>query len=107
LAEVQTTTLGISGMACGACARHVSRALEGLTGVVHAEVDLARNEATVEHLPAFTDATGLVAAVRDAGYTARVTGTREDVGQSSALNAPAASCGCGCCGAKGSGQPAR
>lgn len=107
LSEVRTTTLGISGMSCGACVRRVSRALESLTGVVHADVDLAMNEATVEHLPAFTDATALVAAVRDAGYPARVTGTREGAGESSPSNAPAASCGCGGCGAKVSGEAAR
>jgi copper chaperone CopZ len=97
VSEVRTTTLGIGGMSCGTCVRHVSRALDGLSGVVHAEVDLAKNEATVEHLPAFTDEAALVAAVRDAGYPARVTGTREDVGRSSAPKGPVAICGCGCC----------
>ena len=80
------------------CAHHVLRDLEGLSGVVHAEVALANNEATVEHLPAFMDEAALVAAVRDAGYPARVNGTREDVGRSSALKELVTSCGCGCCG---------
>lgn len=47
-AEVRTTTLSIGGMSCGACARHLTNALEGLTGVVHVAVDLKRNQATVE-----------------------------------------------------------
>lgn len=101
--EIRTTTLAVGGMSCGACVRHVSRALDGLSGVVHAEVDLARNEATVEHLPSLTDAAALVAAVGDAGYPARVTGTRE-AGQSSASTAPVATCGCGSCGPKVNGE---
>ena len=95
--EVQTVTLSIAGMSCEACARHIARALDGLTGVVHAEIDLARNEATVEHLPAFTDETAVIAAIRDAGYAARVTGTREDTRLAPASGASLASCGCGCC----------
>ena len=67
-------------MSCGACVRHVLRALDGMSGVVHAEVDLATNEATVEHLPTFTDETALVAAIRDAGYSATVTARTRDVG---------------------------
>ena len=36
-AQVQTTRLSIDGMSCGACVRHVTRALDGLTGVVHVQ----------------------------------------------------------------------
>ena len=70
---VQTTTLSIGGMSCGACVRHVTRALEGLTGVVHVDVDLPHEQARIEHLPDWVDEPGLVAAVKDAGYTARPT----------------------------------
>ena len=44
---VQTTTLRIAGMSCGACVRHVTRALDGITGVVHVDVDLQRGQAVV------------------------------------------------------------
>ena len=37
---VTITTLNIGGMSCGACAQHVARAIEGLTGVVQVDVDL-------------------------------------------------------------------
>ena len=50
--HVRTTILAIAGMSCGACVRHVTNALDGLTGVVHVETDLRTNEASVEHLPA-------------------------------------------------------
>ena len=36
-------------MSCGAGVRHVTRALGGVTGVVHTHVDLRTNEAFVEH----------------------------------------------------------
>lgn len=62
-------------MSCGACVRHVTRALEGMSGVVHVEVDLRANQATVEHLPALVDVIALIAAIHDAGYSARVSGT--------------------------------
>ena len=76
--EVRTTTLAISGMSCGSCVRHVVSALDGLTGVVHVNVDLRTNKASVEHLPAFVDAGSLIGAVRHAGYTARVIDTVDD-----------------------------
>ena len=73
--ELHTTTLNVAGMSCGACVRHVTRALEGMSGVVHVDVNLRTNEVIVEHLPAFVDPIALIAAIRDAGYTARITGT--------------------------------
>ncbi len=97
--EIRTTTLGVGGMSCGACVRHVSRALDGMTGVVHVEVDLGRNEATVEHLPALTDAAALIAAIRDAGYSAAVMRTVDDVDLLPASVPAPVRCGCGCCGA--------
>jgi len=69
---VQTTTLKIAGMSCGVCVRHVTRALDGMTGVVHVDVDIQTHQATVEHLPAWVDETSLISAVTDAGYSARI-----------------------------------
>jgi copper chaperone CopZ len=76
-AQVHTTTLSIGGMSCGACVRHLTSALEGLTGVVHVEFDLKRNQATVEHLPNQADVKKLIAAIEVAGYTARVEATSD------------------------------
>ena len=69
-AMVQTTTLRIAGMSCGACVRHVTRAVDGMTGVVHVDVDLQKGQAVVEHLPDSVNETALVAAITDAGYSA-------------------------------------
>ena len=96
LTAAHSGTFRIGGMSCGACARHVTRALDGMTGVVHAEVDFPKSEATVEHLPAFTDETAIIAAIRDAGYTARATSPRSGAVVGSVPEAREASSGCGC-----------
>jgi copper chaperone CopZ len=44
------TRLSIVGMSCGACVRHLTAALNEVTGVVHVDVDLSKNEAVVNHL---------------------------------------------------------
>ena len=97
--QVRTTTLAIAGMSCGACVRHVTKALDGMTGVVHVDVDLRTNRASVEHLPSFVDQASLMAAVRDAGYAARVVETVDDADPTPVSRA-SASCGCGCCGSQ-------
>ena len=61
---VQTIKLSIGGMTCGSCVRHVTKALYGVAGVVNVDVDLQKNEATVEHLPDSADQRRLVAAVQ-------------------------------------------
>lgn len=103
-AETRTTTLSVAGMSCGACARHVTRALEGMTDVVHVDVDLQTNEARVEHLPASVDAVALIAAVRDAGYHARLTRTTADDHRHPTERQPVTARGCGCCGTSPTGR---
>ena len=87
--------LPIEGMTCASCVSRVERALQRVPGVAKAEVNLATETATV----ALTDgasAESLVAAVRDAGYEARLapaTATSADrswwrVAASAALTAP-------------------
>jgi copper chaperone len=65
---VHTTRLSIAGMSCGACVRHVTTALDGVTGVVH--VDLPKNAAVVDHLLDRVNETGLIAAINHAGLGA-------------------------------------
>jgi len=69
---VHTTRLSIAGMSCSACVRHVTAALNEVTGVVHADVDLSKNEAVVDHLWDRVNEIGLIAAINDAGYQASV-----------------------------------
>ena len=94
---IQTTRISIVGMSCGACVRHVTTALDGLTGVVHIDIDLPKNEAVVEHLLDRVNETGLVAAINNAGYQARVVASSSEPGDLASQSAPARrSTGC-CC----------
>ena len=93
---VQTTLLSVGGMSCGACVRHVTRALDGMTGVVHVEVDLQKEQATVEHLPDWVDEGSLIAAINDAGYQAKVTGGGIQGDDAGPRASAGCSTGCGC-----------
>ena len=60
-------TLGIEGMTCGNCVRHVTRALEGLPGASDVSVSLEDKSAQVTVPEDVTD-DQITAAVADAGY---------------------------------------
>ena len=95
---VHTTRLSIVGMSCGACVRHVTTALNGLTGVVRVGVDLPKNEAVVDHLLDRVNEAGLIEAITDAGYHASVLASSSEPGNLTSQPVPAPrSTGC-CCG---------
>ena len=60
-------TLGIEGMTCGNCVRHVTRALKGLPGASDVSVSLEDKSAQVTVPEDMTD-DQITAAVADAGY---------------------------------------
>ncbi|MBI4881369.1 MAG: copper-translocating P-type ATPase [Planctomycetes bacterium] len=60
--------LPVTGMSCGACVRHVEKALRESKGVESVTVNLATERATVQFDPAVTSLAALAAAVNDAGY---------------------------------------
>ena len=62
-----TKTLTIEGMMCNHCVMHVENALEGLTGVEQAIVDLKIKTAVVTLNGEVSDAE-LTDAVKEAGY---------------------------------------
>jgi len=62
--------LSISGMTCAACSARVERALNGLDGVLKANVNLAMERAAVEYNPAQLSLADIKKAVADAGYRA-------------------------------------
>ena len=66
---MQTLNLKISGMSCGACVSHVTRALQSAPGVQSAVVDLASQSARVEGEN--LDVEQLKAAVEEEGYEAQ------------------------------------
>ncbi len=61
------TELTITGMTCGHCTAAVKKALEKVSGVTSADVDLAAGRATVA---GDAPVAALVAAVQDEGYQA-------------------------------------
>lgn len=60
--------LVVDGMMCAHCQAHVKKALEGVDGVISADVDLEKKTATVEMSADVPDKT-LMDAVTEAGYT--------------------------------------
>lgn len=93
---VHTTRLRIVGMSCGACVRHVTTALNAVTGVVHVDVDLPKNEAVVDQLVDRVNETNLSAAMSNEGYRASVMASSIEPGDLASQPAPASSTGC-CC----------
>ena len=65
-----TLSLRIAGMSCEACVHHVTRALEGTSGVVDVHVDLASSTAHLVVEPARVHVEDLILAVSHAGYAA-------------------------------------
>lgn len=63
--QIQTQTFGIEGMTCASCVQRVERALQKLDGVVHVNVNLATEKATVE---ADVSLLSLIQTVEKAGY---------------------------------------
>jgi len=64
------TILKIDGMSCNHCVQHVKEALEGVAGVISAEVDLKKKSAKVKHGDNATLA-AFKAAVEEAGFEIR------------------------------------
>ncbi len=65
---MEKANLKIGGMTCGGCVRSVSNVLNGLPGVVKADVSLASNGAVVEYDPTRLGIDQLKRAVEEAGY---------------------------------------
>jgi Cu+-exporting ATPase len=72
----ETVSLPILGMTCASCVARVEKALRKVPGVVRADVNLATERATVEHLPSVTRA-DLAAAVKGAGYEVASSSTND------------------------------
>jgi Cu+-exporting ATPase len=66
------TGLLVKGMTCGNCARHVTEAIQGVSGVRSATVSLENNNATVRWNPgAPANIPAVIEAIKNAGYEAK------------------------------------
>ncbi|PSQ77408.1 MAG: copper-translocating P-type ATPase [Bacteroidetes bacterium QH_7_62_13] len=68
--EVRTTesTLTVQGMSCASCVSRVEDALEAVSGVAEATVNLATDRATVRYVPGAAEPADFTVAIREAGY---------------------------------------
>ena len=65
---MSTTKIVVQGMTCGNCVRHVTEALEELSGVSNVEVQLEGGHVTIESA-ADLDSAAVKSAVEEAGYS--------------------------------------
>lgn len=73
LPSASVTQLSVTGMTCGNCARHVTEALQGVTGVQSAAVSLDSHQASVRwRAGAEPDVQALLGAVKAEGFGAEV-----------------------------------
>ena len=70
----ETRELAITGMTCATCAGRVEKALQSVSAVTGAAVNLATERATVEGIAGALRPVDLIAAVRRAGYDAELAG---------------------------------
>jgi Cu+-exporting ATPase len=66
--ERQKISLPVEGMTCASCVSHVQKALQGVSGVDEAAVNLATEQATIQFDPELVRLGTLKQAVHDAGY---------------------------------------
>jgi copper chaperone len=65
---METVTIEVKGMTCGACVAAVERVLHDLHGVEKVDVSLERGQATVDFDAAEVAEDDLRAAIEEAGY---------------------------------------
>ncbi|MEJ2124620.1 MAG: heavy metal translocating P-type ATPase [Alphaproteobacteria bacterium] len=64
--------LAIEGMTCASCVRRIEKVLQGVPGVLEANVNLATERASVRFLQGATNESALEHVVKSAGYDARL-----------------------------------
>jgi copper chaperone len=77
---MQTVQLNVSGMTCGGCVGHVTRALTAVPGVDHVDVSLADNTASVKFDERNASVETLRTALRSAGYDTAPTPMQREPG---------------------------
>jgi len=64
----RTTTIGIAGMSCATCASAVDDHVTAIAGVLHVDVNVATDEATVSYNPNQTNRAAICDGIETAGY---------------------------------------
>ena len=68
---METINLTVSGMTCGACVKHVEKAINSIAGVEKVEVDLASGAVKVEGNVS-QHVKEIIAALEEDGYPAKI-----------------------------------
>ena len=68
----ETIRFPVTGMVCGSCVVHITKAVRPLPGVDAVKVDLRAETVTVRRDAALVSSAALAAAVADAGYEAHL-----------------------------------
>ena len=66
--DATTVTIEVAGMSCATCSDSVREGLEGVPGVIEANVNFATDEASVRYNPASTELDDLYDAIEASGY---------------------------------------
>jgi len=88
---METVNLIVSGMTCGACVKHVEKAINSIVGVEKVEVDLASGVVNVEGNLS-KQVNRIIAALEEDGYPAKVRSS-----ESSEMKSGSCSSGGSCC----------
>lgn len=72
--QEEKVQLDIIGMTCAACVTRVEKGLNKIDGVTNAAVNLASEKASVDFIPGKANTGQLIAAIKKAGYDAKVIG---------------------------------
>jgi len=89
---METVNLIVSGMTCGACVKHVEKAINSIVGVEKVEVDLASGVVNVEGNLS-KQVNRIIAALEEDGYPAKVRSSESSEMKSGSCS----SGGSGCC----------
>ena len=87
---METINFSVSGMTCGACVKHVEKAIASVGGVEKVEVDLASGSAKVQ---GNENVAQIIAALEEDGYSAKVSaGDRSEASGSSCKSGSSCCC---------------
>ncbi len=70
--EPQKVKLKVTGMSCGGCANHISKALGELEGILEEDVQFPGDVAIVKFDPDKVTLAGIIKTIEEAGYKAEV-----------------------------------